>query len=140
MFYYRHVNFDTFRVNYSNCLSSNCWLLSKWDISWHWCTKRSIRGTVFGVEAVFTRMKENSCFSEFFSEISKCECILVLVWKPEQTGPRGKPRFDRNMLVILKWILKEYNATLKSKSEMGPAADRSGTYGFLKIRSSWSAA
>jgi hypothetical protein len=57
-------------------------------------------------------MKENPRFSEFLNEISEYECILVLVWKPEQTGSRGKPRFDHNMLVILQWILKVYNATL----------------------------
>jgi hypothetical protein len=52
----------------------------------------------------------------------------------EQTGSGGKPRFDYNMLVILYWILKGYNATLGNKSGRGPAADRLAKYGFLKIR------
>jgi hypothetical protein len=95
---------------------------------------------VFGAEAEFTRMKQNSCFSEFLSKIGEYECILVLVWKPKQTGSRGKPRFDHIMFVILKWILKGYNKTLKNKSGKGSVVNCRGKYGFLKIRSSRSVA
>jgi hypothetical protein len=44
--------------------------------------------------------------------------------------------FDHNVLVILKWILKEYNAKLKNKSGKGTGCGSSWKIWLLENRSS----
>jgi hypothetical protein len=84
-------------------------------------------------------MEQNFSFSEFLSESSECEYILVFVWKLKETRSPGKPRFVHNMLVIL----TEYNATLNTKSgrdQVAEVVEKAMQYVFLKMRSSLSVA